>query len=140
MLSYVCKDFSPELRDLDAKSRVYINWYFISSHLLTKCVAVQQQTMSGRCAKAFIQFLEWGQMPPRGATHPLMLFTKPCGMIFRSKRNCNVRLPVSRLQKVKVLFWDILTQMWINKKMILFIFSFMATSFLCFKILFSVNY
>ena len=70
MLSYVREDFSPELRDLDAKSRVYLNWYFISSHLLTKCVAVQQQIMSARCAKGLIQFLEWGQIPPKRGYTP----------------------------------------------------------------------
>lgn len=60
--------------------------------------------MSIRFVKGLIQFLEWGQIPPRGVTHPLRLFIKPSGMIFWSKRNCNVRLPVSRVQKVKVFF------------------------------------
>lgn len=68
MLSCVCKDFSPELRDFDAKSRVYINWYFISSHLLTKCVAVQQQTMSGRCAKGYTILGMGSDAPKRGYT------------------------------------------------------------------------
>lgn len=77
MLLYVCKYFSPEWRDLDAKSRVYIKWYFISSHLLTKCFAIQQQIMNGRFVKGLIQFLEWAEIPPRGATHPLRLFIKP---------------------------------------------------------------